>query len=202
MNRPLLLSAGVASLVVALSTSTALAKKNTTPVTFFGIDYSLCTFIGSGDFADATQVTAYYPGVWNKLEADEVLEDVSKAVGPLSAVFEVVEASNARITDAQIIHEDGGKWTSDQSTITREHREALLKSYTISGHTGLGLVVIMDRLVKLDELGCGWIEYFDIESRSISAEARVCHAPSGFGFRNYWFRVVKDMTDDMKKLKP
>lgn len=190
------------SLLSLLAVGSALAKKSATPVTFFGIDYSLCLFIGSGDFTDAAQVTTYYPGEWNRLLASEELEDIGKAIGPLAFTPDAVATTNAKVGPSQIIHEDGGKWASTEATVSREDREALLKSYVVGDHAGLGLVIIMDRLVKMEGLGCGWVEYFDIGSRSITAESRVCEEASGFGFRNYWFRPVKDMLDVMKKLKP
>ena len=188
--------------IVAISASTAYARKSTTPVTFIGIDYSLCQFIGAGDFSDPTQVTTYYPGVWNKLMVTEQLEDMDKAIGPLAAVIKPVEANNAKVTPAQIIHEDGGDWSSTMSTISESDRLALVKGYAIPNHHGLGLVLIMDRLVKMEALGCGWVTYFDIDSRTITAEERVCADAGGFGFRNYWFHPVKEMLRTMKKVKP
>jgi hypothetical protein len=192
----------VVGLVVGLFASAAHARKSTTPVTFIGIDYSLCHFIGAGDFSDPTQVTTYYPGVWNTLFIKEKLDDLNKAIGPLAAVVTPVEANNAKVTPAQIIHEDGGDWSSTISTISESDRLALVKGYAIPNHHGLGLVLIMDRLVKMEELGCGWITYFDIDSRTITAEERVCADAGGFGFRNYWFNPIKEMLRTMKKVKP
>lgn len=179
-----------------------LGAKSATPVTFVGIDYSQARFVGSGDFTDVAQVTAYYPGEWNRLWAKEMMEDLAKAVGPVSQDIDIVTASNARVTEAQILRMDGGDSVVTDSEITPASLQSLVRSYDMKGAEGLGLVLVVDRYVKLQEQGCTWVVYFDAQSRDIQASKRVCEKAAGFGFRNYWFRTAKDLVDDIKKLKP
>jgi hypothetical protein len=179
----------------------ALAKPST-PVTFVGLDYSLAKFVGSGDFQDVGQVTTYYPGEWNRLWADEMMEKLAYAAGPVTQDISIVAANNAKVTEAQIVRQDGGDSLVTQSDITPEALGALVKSYDLKGATGLGLVLVVDRYVKLQEKGCTWVVFFDAQSRAIRAKERVCEDAAGFGFRNYWFRTEKDLMDDIERLKP
>lgn len=187
------------SLLLAL----LLGAKGATPVTFVGIDYSLARFIGNGDFIDVQQVTTYYPGEWNRLWVEEMMEDLGKAAGPVSQQIQVVAANNAKVSEAQIVRQDGGDELVTASDITSEQLAALVKGYTLpEGTGGLGLVLVVDRYVKRQEKGCTHVVYFDAATRDIRAQQRVCEDAKGFGFRNYWFRTAKDLMDDIKRLKP
>lgn len=179
-----------------------LAAKSTTPVTFVGIDYSHAQFVGSDDFSDVAQVTGYYPGEWNRLWANEMMEDLEKAAGPVSQEVNIVSANNAKVTEAQIVRTDGGDSLVRESGISAATLASLVQGYDMRGATGLGLVLVVDRYVKLAEQGCTWIVFFDATSKEIKASQRVCEEAAGFGFRNYWFRTAKDLIDDIRKLKP
>ena len=179
-----------------------LGAKSTVPVTFVGIDYSLAKFIGSGDFQDVGQVTTYYPGEWNRLWASEQMEDLAKAAGPVTQEIQTVAANNGKVAEAQIVRADGGDSNVTATDITAEALQKLVRGYTLTSKEGLGLVLVVDRYVKLQETGCSYIVYFDAASRDIRAQERVCKQASGFGFRNYWFRTEKDLMGDIGRLKP
>jgi len=64
------------------------------------------------------------------------------------------------------------------------------------------VVFIADRLVRMDKKGEGavYVVAFNLASRDVIFSERVVSRASGFGFRNYWFRVVKDAEKALKKL--
>ena len=175
---------------------------SSTPVTYFGLDYSLARFIGADDFNEESQVVDYYPGVWNRLWVKERMEDMDRAIGPVSQEIQVVEPNNSKLTIKQVDHRDGGDSNVTTSHITEAKLASLVKGYRWSGTEGLGLVLVVDRLVKLQAVGCSWIVYFDLDTRKIEASSRECAEAGGFGFRNYWFRTAKDLLPRIKSLKP
>ena len=68
----------------------------------------------------------------------------------------------------------------------------VVKSYKLKHEKGIGLVFVVDRLVKLQETGCIYVVFFDVSSRKVLKCERVSEKAFGFGFRNYWFRPVKE----------
>lgn len=178
------------------------AKKSATPVTFLGIDYSQAAFIGTTDFSDPAAIFPGYLNTWNQLWADEIMEDMNKAVGPVTLENEATFETNKKATADQIKREDGPESWVNETDITDERLGALVKGYALKETSGLGLVLVVDRYVKLQQTGCTWIVYFDIATRGITAKERVCKEASGFGFRNYWFRTEKELLPEIKSLKP
>ena len=178
------------------------ARRGRDQVTFFGIDYSLARFIGNDDFRDVEQVTDYYPGVWNRLWAKEMMEDMEKAIGPVTQEIEVVDANNAKVTSKQIIRKDGGDSNVTTSLITSAKLASLVKGYSWPDTLGYGLVLVVDRYVKLQHTGCTWIVYFDLRTRAIESANRECVEAGGFGFRNYWFRTAKGLMPAIEGQRP
>ena len=78
-----------------------------------------------------------------------------------------------------------------------------VKSYKMENKSGLGAVFIVDRLVKQDKKGQGavYVVYFDVASREVLFTQRKVSNATGFGFRNYWFRVIKDAEGTLSKYR-
>lgn len=180
----------------------ALAGKDKQPVTFFGFDYSTVKMMGTLDFNEPAEIFPGYLDKWNSLWLAEMVEVTEKAIGPVVWSFDSVNGPNHKATADQIIRDDS-PGLADKTDLDEAAIKAHLTALDVGNHdSGLGLVVIMDRMVKPSQLGCGFIVYFDIASRTPKVSQRVCKTATGFGFRNYWFRPNKDMLDDMKKLRP
>jgi len=86
----------------------------------------------------------------------------------------------------------------DPSDSTPAELEKQVASYKLTKTSGLGLVFIMDRLVKAQETGCLYVVFFDVSSRKVLLSERVCEKTGGIGFRNYWFRPIKTVIDSKK----
>jgi len=71
--------------------------------------------------------------------------------------------------------------------------------YKLTKDKGLGLVFIMDRLVKAQQTGCLYVVFFDIASRKVVRSERVCADAGGIGFRNYWFKPIKVAVEKLPK---
>jgi hypothetical protein len=86
------------------------------------------------------------------------------------------------------------------SHITGQDIAAVVKGYELKCSKGLGLVFIMDRLVRAQQKGCLYVVFFDISSRKVVYSERLCEKASGAGFRNYWFGPVKHAVSKLPDL--
>ncbi len=185
-----------------LSTSVVRAQESAGPDTLVwcGIDYSMCKMIGTTDFSQPSQI---FPGMlvaWNGLFMKEMLPELEKMTKSVRTDLAAVEASNEKASEKQIQREDGSRDEMVTPTHIKEGDIAdLVKSYKLKNTQGLGLVFVMDRLVKAQETGCLYAVFFDVSSRKVLSSQRFCEKAGGFGFRNFWFRPIKDT---VKKLPP
>jgi hypothetical protein len=157
-----------------------------------GLDYTKVKMIGSSDFRRPEEI---FPGMlekWNDLFLREMLPklaDMAPVVRPDTAA---VYAHNENASPDQIVREDGSyDGTVRPSEISEADIQEMVRSYQLHSNTGLGLVFVMDRLVKRHETGCMYAVFFDVGSRNVVFSTRICSKAGGGGFRNYWFNPVK-----------
>jgi hypothetical protein len=157
-----------------------------------GLDYSRVKLIGSEGFNQPAEI---FPGMlvaWNSLFMREVLPDLEKKFPSLGSDTSAVGAANDKATAKQIDREDGTREEKvNLSHITDKEIASMVRSYKLKHEKGVGLVFVMDRLVKVQETGCLYVVFFDIGSRKVLKCERVSEKAWGIGFRNYWFRPVK-----------
>lgn len=157
-----------------------------------GLDYSRVKMIGSEGFNQPGEI---FPGMlvaWNSLFMKEVLPDLEKKFPSLGSDLSAVGAANDKANAKQIDREDGTREEKvNLSHITEKDIASMVRSYKLKHEKGIGLVFIMDRLVKVQETGCLYVVFFDISSRKVLKSERVSEKAWGIGFRNYWFRPVK-----------
>jgi hypothetical protein len=125
------------------------------------------------------------------------LEKMSPSIG---SDMGAVGAANDKASAKQIEREDGTREEKvNLSHLKEKDIASIIKSYKLKHDKGLGLVFIMDRLVKVQEMGCLYVVFFDVSSRKVLKCERLSEKAFGFGFRNYWFRPVKEA---VRKLPP
>jgi len=158
-----------------------------------GLDYSKVKMIGTLDFQRPEQI---FPGMltaWNGLFMTEMLPQLEKMAPSVRTDLQAVQQANEKAKASQIEHKDGSTDEMVKSThITEADIARIVKSYKLEKDAGLGLVFVMDRLVKAQETACLHVVFFDVASRKVVRSERVCGKAGGIGFRNYWFRPVKD----------
>ena len=166
-----------------------------------GLDYSLVKMIGTMDFRQPEQI---FPGMltaWNGLFMTEMLPELEKMDKSVRSDLQGTEADNAKATGQQIQRQDGTRAEMVDSThITEADIANLLRGLELKYDRGLGLIFVMDRLVKAQETGCMFVVFFDMASRKPVLSERICAGAGGYGFRNYWFRPVKDAVKKLPKL--
>lgn len=185
-----------ALLLALLTAGEALARDT---VVWVGLDYSFVRMIGTGDFNEPAEIFPGYLEKWNALWIDEMVPEMRSALrADIVVDIDGVTALNRKATSRQIERRDGGRSILDETTISGTMLAEQVRGYTLSETSGTALVIVVDRLVKLQESGCSWVVWFDVSSRRIQSQARMCKEASGFGFRNYWFHPLKDLVPELR----
>jgi hypothetical protein len=190
------------SLISLIAAGVSRAQDDSTPDTLIwcGLDYSKVKMIGTADFMHPEAIFPTMLNTWNGLFMTEMLPQLEKMTSPVKTDLKAVEAANQKAGASQIVREDG---TADEkvkpSDITDADIAAMVKSYDLKYKQGLGLVFIMDRLVKAQETGCLYVVYFDVASRKVVHSERVCAKAGGIGFRNFWFSPIKTAVKGLPK---
>ena len=217
MKTKIVLVFAILSLVFAFSGTTKAgvpaAAAGADSVVWVGLDYSRVQMMGTQvDFANPEGIFPDMLNAWNGLFEEELVAKTGKKMvsrletrlgKPVVSDCEGMTAVNKKASPAQIVSKTGGKELADQSDIADKDIAAAVKAYTLKQTSGVGLVFIVDRLVKApgkksEGWGALYTVFFDIKSREILGSSRGCYKAGGFGFRNYWFRPVKDAVDELK----
>jgi hypothetical protein len=196
--------------MLLLPISTLAAETVKTPfvsadkVVWAGVDYSHARFIGPGQFANPG---AIFPGMldaWNQLVLRERLRHLEKAlrkpvITDIAGVMEINQSANA----SQIVNAPGPDDTVSHSQVTPNIIVGAVRSYKLKNTSGVAVVFIVDRLVKLNKKGEGavYVVAFDLATRKVFFSQRVVSKAAGFGFRNYWFRVIKNSEKALRRIR-
>jgi hypothetical protein len=179
--------------LLAVGTVRAQVTDNPEALIWCGLDYSRVKMIGTTDFQRPQEI---FPGMlvaWNGLFMKEMLPELEKMAPSLGSDMGAVGAANDKASAKQIEREDGTREEKvNLSHLKEKDIASIIKSYKLKHDKGIGLAFIMDRLVKVQEMGCLYVVFFDVSSRKVLKCERVSEKAYGFGFRNYWFRPVKE----------
>ncbi len=186
--------------LLAAGAAHAQVTDNPDALIWCGLDYSRVKMIGTTDFNRPQEI---FPGMlvaWNGLFMKEMLPELEKMSPSLGSDMAAVGAANDKASAKQIEREDGTREEKvNLSHLKEKDIASIVRSYKLKHDKGLGLVFVMDRLVKVQETGCLYVVFFDVSSRKVLKCERVSEKAFGFGFRNYWFRPVKEA---VRKLPP
>ena len=75
----------------------------------------------------------------------------------------------------------------------------MVKRYRLKTRTGVGLVFIYERASYLDKQGCVWPTWFEASKKTVISTSRVCEKVGGQGFRNYWYKPMLQVGQDILK---
>jgi hypothetical protein len=157
--------------------------------------------IGTQDFRQPDQI---FPGMlakWNDLFIVEMFPKLQSMAKSAESDLDAVTARNEKASVAQIERSDGTRDEMVNPTdITEANIAEAVSGYKLKRDQGLGLVFIMDRLVKKQEMGCLYAVFFDIASRKVLHSERLCESAGGVGFRNTWFRPIKEAVGKLPKM--
>jgi len=200
---PLMLFCSGLTLVAAgKKSTTAHGLREADSVVWAGLDYSMVRMYGTRDFYETNKI---FPEMFDRWNVMCVRERWSERVGMILGKRVIVDIGgmteqNKLAKSDQVIREDGTGKLLAATHITDADVANAVRSCQLTEKSGLGLVFIVDRLVKRAQKGCLYIVFFDVESRKVLASRRGTYRAHGGGFRNYWFRPVKEAIRDVKKV--
>jgi len=159
-----------------------------------GIDFSQVKMIGP-DFNKPDEI---FPGMlekWNGLFLKEKIITLTKDLKKKIVLdVECTRIVNKDTSASQIFVSPGPEDGINKTHITDAIIAKQVNSYKMVSKSGIGLVFIVDRFVKLEEKGAVYVVYFDVATRKVISSKREVNSAAGFGFRNYWFRVIKKIS--------
>ncbi len=184
------------------------AKKTQSPlmnagtVTWVGLDYARVRMVGPDDFR---KPEAIFPGMldaWNALFLRERIKRVTSALGKTVVLDTAgMSARNRQATPKQVIPSPGPDDAVEKTHLSEADLAEAVKSYQLETKEGLALVFIVDRLVKPTRNGAVYVVFFDVKTREVLSCERHIGRAAGNGFRNYWFRVIKDTDETLKRYR-
>jgi hypothetical protein len=165
------------------------AAKDAKSITFYGVDFSLSKAFGVGEspamlknafdninMLFTTEAKKY--NIYSFFSKDEVVNS-----------FDMVNKLNRDIDEAGI------NGTNKQYSVSSEEITKHIKAYKTEG-TGVALILIAERLDKLDNLGTFHVVFFDKKTKEILLDRVSSAKAAGFGLRNYWassiYKIMKE----------
>jgi hypothetical protein len=186
------------SLCLLIGCESPTARPKDEPLVWCGLDYSKVKMFGTLDFRQPDQI---FPGMivqWNGLFNKEMLSELEHMTKIVYTDTDAVMERNQHTGANQIERRDGTKSEMvNLSHITEPEIAEMVRSYKLKNTSGLGLVFVMDRLVKNQAQGCMYVVFFDVGSRNVLHSERACAEASGGGFRNYWFTPIKEVVGNL-----
>jgi hypothetical protein len=158
-----------------------------------GLDYSRVQMVGLSGFKTRDEIVPKYPLEWNSLFVKEQLDDLASVLGkPVQVEVSGIEAIHRDPSKVRVVRSAGTREHLAKPLLMRRQVVAMVKAYKLPAKKGIGMIFIIERLVKEQEAASLFIVLFDWTSREILYLKRDCFRAGGIGFRNYWFRPVKE----------
>jgi len=208
MKQTMKKSLALAALIYGVLAGAAAAEKNpllaSPQMVWAGLDYSHVRMIGGADaFKDPEAIFAGEFESWNNLFLKERIKLIQKESRKEVVVdIDAVTAANKHPDSKQIISSPGSDDTISSSHLTAAKIAAFVRAYDLKEKSGLAVVFIADRFVHVGKQGEGavYVVAFDLATREVVFSERLVSRAGGYGFRNYWFRVIKDAEKALKQL--
>ena len=196
-------------------------------VVWAGLDYSLVRMTGAdkpGILFNFTEPKIVFQGMfekWNQLFLDERIEGVSAVLEKQVTVdIAGVTERNKSATTNQIVLISNTKEIVQVPMITPQDIANEVRSLKLDNTNGLGLVFIVERLVRIfyqpanlshgsdvQQIrngggGAVYVVFFDVATREvISTRREVNYISTGGNFRNYWFGPIKGADETLGRYR-
>jgi hypothetical protein len=165
------------------------------PVTWLGIDFSHAHVVGEPLVTGEEMKVYFFPSI-NKLLVDEKEKyDIGKAFrkSNVTSDFSMVTAINSAIDPEKIKIA-----VADSSTIlSPENVKNIINEYNYPAK-GYGIIFIAEEFNKTKEQGSLIAAVVNMDAKTIISRRRITTAPMGFGFRNYWARIIYNSINHIK----
>ena len=165
-----------------------------TPIVYYGIDFTLVKFIGSSGFNDPAHIVDEY---FDRINQKIIMEQDKYDMGiffrrrDFDIDLEMLSGRNRSVNPYDVV-------TNSNHSISEEQIRELVSTYNPQAQEGIGLVIVMESLNKLRERGEMYFVLFDIKTKKVVHIRKESGEPSGFGITNYWMKPVYEA---IKKLR-
>lgn len=160
-------------------------------ITWLGLDYTFVEMVGMRDFEQPSEIFPGYLHKWNGLVLEEQMDELELAMNRQIVTSVNLTRERNEVVKPNIIREFADDSRAASSRLTDADLAGVAKAYQGAGH-GVGLVFVMEELLKEAEVGCMSMTFVDLDQGQLLWSLRTCEAVKGFGFRNYWFNPVKE----------
>ncbi|MCF8258046.1 MAG: hypothetical protein K9J06_10845 [Flavobacteriales bacterium] len=170
-------------------------KNSSTPVVYYGIDFTMSKFIGSSGFNDPAHIVdVYLDNINQKIIIERERYDFGILLGRrfYDIDLDMLSGRNRSINPYEVV-------TNSNHTISSDQIGQLVASYNPQAQEGVGLVIVMESLDKLREEGVMHFTFFDIKSKKVLHIRKETGKASGFGIRNYWMNPVREALEKLKR---
>lgn len=189
----------LASLAASAQTFGEFLNKPELPLTFMGVDYSNTKYYGPPFTVDQGEMKGLFTKINELLEKEADKYDLGEALrrtGPVAYVTYIAESVNLKIDPGTIIVPSDA---AHRAPFTPQTVEDLVGRYTYpAGSTGIGLVFVVEEIVKNKETEIFWVTFVDLSTKKMLYTEKMAGAGLGFGFRNHWAHPLNDGISNTK----
>lgn len=159
---------------------------DTVPLTYLGVDFSLAKI--QGEAATPAEISTKFEPINSVIITEAKKYDITGAFNRKTVInyVEPVNKVNDGINTANIKTDN----ISDLGKVTVEDIAKQVKTYNLSGKSGIGLVFIMDGMSKTDKEASMYVTLINMASKKVLLTEKLTGKAQGFGFRNYWAYTI------------
>lgn len=164
-----------------------------------GVDFAATRYYGPPMTVDPQEMKDQFGKINELLEREANKYDLAKALhrsGPVKHTTFLAESANQKLDPGTILVPRG---TAPQPRFTPQTVEELVGHYAYpAGSSGVGLVFVVEDLVKSQEQEIFWASFVDLSTGKMLCTEKL--AGTGFGFHNHWASPLNAGIKTMKFL--
>lgn len=172
---------------------------NTSELTWYGLDFSSIKLIGPDGFTDVTTIKEiYFAEINNLVRIEPEKYDLRKSFHKSKVTIDLnmVKERNKTPDVTKLVLDHFEEYAIDEDQVSK-----IVGSYKTEAKSGIGVVFIMEKFVKLEEAGYMWVVFFDISTKNILLMENMTGKAGGFGWRNYWARTFFSVLKEIEKTR-
>jgi hypothetical protein len=172
-------------------------------LTYLGIDYTKNKLINDPG-GNAADIKGRLYNSMNDVVVNEMGKNYNiagafnRSSGIISDIGAVTER-NEKINVSDIMSYN----EVDYNRLKESDIAGCVKALALKGKEGIGLVFIMEGMIKKEKKSYGavWVTLINMKSKNVLMTERMEQEPAGFGFRNFWVSVIKKCIVEIDKKK-
>lgn len=176
----------------------------TNSITWYGLDFSKAKMVGrftnfmnAGEKSSESIKNTYFEA-WNKVICTEENKYSLKETFHVdNAIIDLdtVTKRNAKVDENTLMSPDPAI-----NELRLRQIEEIIQNY-LSNKNGIGVLFIVEKFDKYEDLGTVDLVYFDESNGKILLSKRMFGKSGGFGIRNYWIKTIYNIMEDIGRAK-